>query len=188
MGAGLGKTSGKETWNKMEWIAQGLPPPTPTLGCLRGGRGDSSFLWSSYCRGMWGGGLPSPPQPQNFSGLFLPFGPAKPGAWAPLMQEGPLCLKRTLAKARGWGGECHWRGPGCSVAALMAREDVEVAVSPRVVGGNALQDDVSGRARGAEVSKAGWRLGTSVWPQGHLRGRSGPTCGPQVPGRLLSHL
>lgn len=63
-------------WN-MEWIVQGLPRPTQGLchgargpGLLGGEGSDSSFLWSSYCRGV--GGLSSPPQPPAFSGLPLP--------------------------------------------------------------------------------------------------------------------
>lgn len=69
--------------------------------------------------------------------------------------------------------ECHWLGLGCSVTALMACENVEVAVSPRVIGGNALKDDVSGGEREAQVSKAGRYVGTSIWPQGHLKGKPG---------------
>lgn len=89
-------------------------------------------------------------------------------------------------------GACHWPGLARSVTALMARENVEVAVSPWVVGGNALKDDVSGGEREPEVSKAGRHLGTSVWPQGRLKGRLRhhilPTCGPQALGRPWSHL
>lgn len=88
--------------------------------------------------------------------------------------------------------ECHWPGLARSVTALMARENVEVAVSPWVVGGNALEDDVSGGERELEVSRAGRHLGTSIWPQGHLNGRLEShvllTCGPQALGRPLSHL
>lgn len=70
-------------------------------------------------------------------------------------------------------GECHWPGPARSVTALMACENVEVAVSPRVVSGDALKDDVSGGEKELKVSKAGRHLGVSIWPQGHLQGRPG---------------
>lgn len=70
-------------------------------------------------------------------------------------------------------GECHWSGLARSVTALMARENVEVAVSPRVVSGDALKDDVSGGEKELKVSKAGRHLGTSIWPQGYLQGRPG---------------
>lgn len=65
-----------------------------------------------------GGGLPPLPAPKHFSESGLPSG--------------------ALAEA---GGDS-------SVAALVACEDVEVAVCPRVVSGNALQDDVPGVGRG----------------------------------------
>lgn len=162
-------------WNNMEWIVQGLPPPDPGPlpqalgpGLLSGEGGGEVTAASSgpVIAGVWEG-CSSPPQPPNFSGLLLPFSPAELGAWAPLTSEGPLCLNGLqLRHGRG----CHWLGLHCSVAALMAGEDVEVAVSPRVVGGNALQDDVSGGERsGGEPGRR--HVGTATWPQGPLNGR-----------------
>lgn len=79
----------------------------------------------------------------------------------------------------------------------MAGEDVEVAVSPWVVGGNALKDDISGGEREPDVSEAGRPVGTCIGPQAHLKGSSGHRVlpvGPEHPEDpclvcdLLGHL
>lgn len=73
----------------------------------------------------------------------------------------------------------------------MAGEDVEVAVSPWVVGGNALKDDISGGEREPDVSKAGKTCGHLHPAAGASEGEFGalcPTCGPRAPGRSLSRL
>ena len=72
----------------------------------------------------------------------------------------------------------------------MARENVEVAVSPRLAGGNALKDDVSGGERtGGE--QGGKTLGHLHLAWRASEGEAGapcPTCGPQALGRSLSRL
>lgn len=84
-GQALGRMSVKEKWNKMEWIAPGCPqtaqgPATALWGPAAhlGGGYDSSFFWSSYCRGA---GLRAPPfpEPPDSSQDFCPFRPAEPG-------------------------------------------------------------------------------------------------------------
>lgn len=88
-------------------------------------------------------------------------------------------------------GGGHQPDPALSVTALVAREDVEVAVSPWVVSGNALQDDISGREREPEISEAGKTCAhvhmASGASEGEVRVPS-PTCGPQALGRSLSRL
>lgn len=79
-----------------EPLLQGIGPG------LQKGEGEVTAASSGpVISGVWDG-LSSPPQPHNFSGLFLPFSPAEPGARAPLMWEGPLCLKWAAAKTWGW--------------------------------------------------------------------------------------
>lgn len=76
--------------NKMEWLVRGPPfsftgdPWAPVTGhrgpaACRAGGADSSFLWSSYCRGVGGGEAPLPHQPPKLFSGFLSFRSAEPG-------------------------------------------------------------------------------------------------------------
>lgn len=156
----------------------GLPPPHPGSlpqgpGCpWGGGGGDSSFLWSR-----------APLPTQNSSRKY--FCPSDQRGLGSSDQGGKA------AKAWGQGGGMPPARPALSVTALMAGEDVEVAVSPWVVGGNALKDDISGGETEAEVSRAGKACGHIHTASGASEGEAGaprPTCGPRALGRSLSRL
>lgn len=64
----------------------------------------------------------------------------------PNTSQNSVCL---LGPQQEAGGDGWAHQEDSSVAALVTCEDVEVAVCPRVVSGNALQDDVPGGERGA---------------------------------------
>lgn len=101
----------------MEQSGTDHPGPAPTLPrgtrawAARGEGQGTAASSGPVIAGVWGG-LPSPPQTQNFSGLFPPFSPAELGAWASLIWEGTLYLKWTAAKAWRWGAGMSLARPG----------------------------------------------------------------------------